>query len=203
MRHVLAILLISIFIGLSACGADSGGGGEKLDPDLIGQWQTACYAEKSANGVPKSFKRDELSISSSSFLSVIRFYPADDSNCENLRYSSEISSNFFVGSSLVEMPDIRSIDITPVKTRITPASDEVAKVFNQQPNAYCNLSDWNAGVSRDVTGRSCAASQDVIYDIYRREDNTLVFGYIYGEDIGNRADRRPKTLDQDRVFQKV
>lgn len=203
MRRVIICQLAAVMMSLIGCGSESSSGDASPDKDLIGEWQTACYGEEVGNGSLRNFKRDKLVISSASFVTTTWFYPVTDRSCESAQYSTEISSSYQLGMRLQSVVGARAIDIRPYKTQVRPEDTETAAIFSKQPDSYCELTDWVAGVARDVTERSCAKKSSVIYDIYQRENGNLVFGYAYGEDIGSNPELRPKTLDRDRVFTKV
>jgi hypothetical protein len=197
----LALVLLAAF-ALTACGSESGGGsGDDGLAALAGTWKTDCHAEKRADGNVESYKRMELVISGSSFVTTSTYFQESDATCATQRYSSVLTATAAVGGEVEEIAGAKKIDIKPSKVEVTPATADAAAIFNQEP--YCDISDWAAGVKRDVSERTCAGELDTVYDIYKLDGKELVFGYADGDEVGSAEGSRPKTLDTAHIYKKA
>lgn len=197
----LALVLLAAF-ALTACGSDSGsGGGDDGLAALAGTWKTDCHAENGSDGNVKFYKRMELVISGSSFVTSSTYFQESDTTCATQSFSSVLTATAAGGGQVEEIAGARKIDIKPSKVEVTPATADAAAIFNQEP--YCDISDWAAGVKRDVSAKTCAGNLDTVYDIYKLDGKELVFGYADGDEVGSAEGRRPKTLDTAHIYQKV
>jgi hypothetical protein len=202
MRQLPLVLVLLATFALTACGSDSGGdGGDDGLAALAGTWKTDCHAENDADGDVDSYKRTELVVSGSTFVTTASFFEKSDTTCATPRYSSVLTAAVVLGGEVAALAGTKKIDINPSRFEVTPATAAAAAVFNQEP--YCDISDWAAGVKRDVTEKTCAGNLDTVYDIYKLDGNELVFGYADGDEIGSAADRRPKTLDAAHAYKKA
>lgn len=195
MRRGVSVLVSVLTVSLTACGLDaSGEGGDDDNTNLLaGSWKTTCFAEIDESGNPSGYSRRELKVSGSDFVTMSYFFKETDTSCSAARYSKIVTATFSVGSTVSDIPGAKAINYLPTKTEVTPATAEHATIFSADP--YCGISDWQAGVKRDVTGKPCEVPREMFYDVYRLQGASLVFGYADGAEVGSTPDLRPKTLD--------
>jgi hypothetical protein len=101
--------------------------------------------------------------------------------------------------------DAKALNLTIVEATLTPRTEGVVTALNTAK--YCGKEDWHLDESVDILGLDCAgesyAKGQTVFDIYRLQDNQLLFGKstMIWFDATTVADR-PTELDQERVFVK-
>lgn len=93
----------------------------------------------------------------------------------------------------------RALDITVTSVKVKPVTETGVGILNLA--AFCGITDWQAGVERDVTaatgGRSCFPQlPKTFFDIFALEDGKLYFGK--GDNSSQAT--RPQLIDKQRSY---
>lgn len=198
----LACLLLLVG-GVVACGSGSDEDGV-ADDALSGNWASTCYADTNATGEIQNYIKDKLVVASGRFTLTQVYHAPSDASCGQARWTEVIKSDAIVGAAVSAPEGARSLDLTPRSYEQTPNTAEIVQVFNQ--TKQCGYSDWSLNTAKDVTAASAcvaATAMATYYDVYKISGNTLSFGYSKGGDDGSSTDKRPKTLDPARQYQKT
>lgn len=171
----------------------AGPGTMSLDHDLLqGKWQQDC-AQKAL--------RSEIFLGS-----VVRLEEAffTDENCQTplLTFINE-------GNFVLPVPGQMDFQFTSV--RIVLWDDAVVR--NYLRRQVCGISDWQKGVEKEISGRSCEiftiglphrvpTAGDMRYGIYHLEDDRLMFGKLTRDQNAMSPEKRPTQLDP-RFYRKV
>lgn len=164
-----------------------------------GTWSTGCLAAGSASQIRTS------SFSSGTYNHSINLYSGTTCSIA-AAVLSEDGSYTVSGSNL---------DKTLSQLTITLQSASAVTDYNTA--SMCGFNDWAIGVTKDVTGLSCAgeaipSAGQVYYDLYDIENmdipelgtqiGDLKFGYFDAAHDGTTPEKRPTSMDGNYVFRK-
>lgn len=184
-----ALLAIGCSNG-SGSGGDDGVAEATAAEELQGAWTSTCRdAEKF--GLTESSRLDVTGTTATQVTSV-----SSTGNCGTtsvvVTQTATVSAGEPVGQG-------RAVDITVTSVKVKPMNETGVGVLNLA--AFCGVTDWQAGVERDVTattGRSPCFPRlpKTFFDIFAIEEGRLYFGK---GDISSAA-TRPQTIDRTRSF---
>jgi hypothetical protein len=193
-RVVLALAMTLLALGCSQPGS---GGGETdgianatAAEELQGSWQSNCRdAEKF--GLTESSRLD-ISGTSATQVTNTSSTGACGTTAVTITQSAVVSAGTPSGQG-------RAVDITVTSVKVKPVTETGVGILNLA--AFCGITDWQAGVERDVTGstggRSCFPRlPKTFYDIFTVDEGKLYFGK---GDISSAA-TRPQVVDRNRLF---
>ncbi|MCX6123335.1 MAG: hypothetical protein NTV34_01080, partial [Proteobacteria bacterium] len=112
------------------------------------------------------------------------------------KVSTVLNGTFAAAGDAPNEPDAKQLNLTAHSAFVTPLDDKHATDFNQ--SKYCGISDWSPNVEREVTGLSCFSGfkeGQVIFDIYRIQENHIYFGNTGIWLNGGSDGQRPQKLD--------
>ena len=189
---------LSLVLGFaSAIGAFAGCGGGATPgvpgSELDGTWQTPCFDNRGFNFARTTLAYDNLALTGT-------FEEFEDAACTRATHVSHwtgigvVSGTTAAGESKLDLSF----------TAFTSTSETMANADFNNMNAYCGITDWAAGVERDVLGATCFGFSIPVggesLDIYRVDGDTLRFGEgsMIGLDLPESA--RPTMLSTTQVF---
>lgn len=159
---------------------------------LTGTWKSDC---KSGSFLTESFFRKKVTFQlDGGFKRQIEVF--DNDQCNSSRASQTLTGTYTVAGDEPKEPDAKRLNLTSKATYVTPQTDSDTANFNQ--SKYCGIADWKTGTEREVTGADCASGfkeGQVIFDVYRIQDNHIYFGAT-GIWLNGRTDvQRPEKVD--------
>jgi hypothetical protein len=161
----ISIILISI--GLAACGSD-----DNQETFLEGSWLSPCE-DSSRDGT--RYGQSTFTFNNSNLIVVSRTY--DSTSCDGDTFATIATS-----SGDISIEEDATLTSGQVVTRFKMNITNMTLVFNQQDevnnqnsNAYCDHTDWQVGVSKNVL--ICRlGSETTILDIALIDGNNLFLG---------------------------
>jgi hypothetical protein len=183
---------IGAAIGLAADGAHAS------VPDIQGSWMSGCYVE-----FGRHLKKD-LYIISSQIYSSRSLY--SDTGCFNLVVKLEEVQGYVVEASN-QVAGASAVDLVAQRSFLTVFDASTARLWDQAK--FCGISDWDVGIPRDVTGRSCGGhampkAGDKEFDLYLRDGySKLWIGLRSASLDGSAPDKRPRELDRTVGFRQL
>ncbi len=171
-------------------GGDDGIAHATAAEELQGSWQSNCRdAEKF--GLTESSK---LEVTGTSAVQVTS--ASSTGSCGTTAVVITQNARFSAGSANGQG---RALDITVTAVKVKPLTETGVGILNLA--AFCGITDWQAGVERDVTGstggRSCFPQlPKTFYDIFSVDEGKLFFGK--GDNSSQAT--RPQTIDKARSF---
>ena len=164
----------------------------KETAQLAGSWHSDCHAgtflasshvqKKIGFNVAGGFKRET------------RLF--DNAQCSGPKVSTVLNGTFAAVGDVPNEPDAKQLNLTAKSAFVTPLDDKNTADFNQ--SKYCGITDWITNVEREVTGLSCYSGfkeGQVIFDIYRIQENHIYFGNTGIWLNGGSDEQRPQKLD--------
>lgn len=175
----LSLALVCVMFGCSGEGTDPGDSSGSDDPDdantaLQGTWVDACEAENAS-----VHSQSSLIISGNEFTQHNTFYTADTCAPNAIGAVASISGSFIEGETTeTERGTHTAIDITFSSQTETWYLSADIEALNADEK--CGISNWEAGVSFDVTNCEDAVNYVpmpiTLYDIYLISGNDVYFG---------------------------
>lgn len=203
MKFALYTLLVLSGAFLAGCsdstsgGADAVGASEVAGKDLDGTWETACTL------LPTQmiYARTRLVYANLKLTGTYSDY-ADAACTQGLGVST------WTGGATVPTPG--GAGTTPLNLAFEsyeykPLNAQAATTNNTY--MYCGLTDWAAGVQRNVMDRPCYGfaipTGGKSLDIYKTDGKTLKFGQGSKIGVNPSESERPTAIDDTRVFSKL
>lgn len=194
----IRILFTISLCTLASCGGSgSDGGGDSIPVDpanspLVGSWITPCDGSSGALSLMDSlefFTDGTFVRNASGYFDLACTAPAFDA----------ATTGTVRESNAFELPDrgiVRNVDFITNTYAIIPRSEESVTFFNSQ--STCGISDWEVGVTVDISSCSNRPGDDTSrrptpyadYSIYLVERGQL----FYGNEISFTPENRPITL---------
>ena len=175
--------------------------GKKLqenDRNLAGEWEGTCLQQ---DWLGYSFQRQVLRFSSIGDFDRSTALFTDELCQDAVGTLAEQGTYAVLGASKV-VAGATDINLTISAANVRPQSVKSVEDFNERQ--YCGFNDWQQNQVRDVLGRECDgvshANGEVVFDIYRIDNSTLLTGKgsIF-ENLGE-ATGRPTALDPKKTF---
>ena len=168
------IFLGILLLGVSALSVNV------FSDELTGFWSTNCFkAERGTHYIKYSsdFKGNAY------FQKLTTF---KDEACKEPTRSTQYRADYKVGETILAIPGaaisgVKKLDLVLQSVWLAPRSDDNLKIFNMF--RLCGLENWKLNEYKDVTGRDCkplgdqhGSKGDVIYDVYKADEEKLQFG---------------------------
>ncbi|MGE0173584.1 MAG: hypothetical protein AB7T49_12375 [Oligoflexales bacterium] len=131
---------------------------ELFEEGLVGIWATKCSPIPNSKG----FVRYEYRFGQAQLFNRILTYQTQE--CKEI-YRDQIDVYSYVVGDAIESADIegtRELDIVYLKTSLTIYNPNLINTYNTN-NGY-GYSDWQAGVAKDIGGRSYKPTDVVYYE---------------------------------------
>lgn len=172
----------------------------QADPaqDILGHWTTGFMTED--QGINQS--RQSYQFDATTFHVDIDFIANHPMSTQGLRVTFQ--GTYVIGGPST-IPGAYNTDITFTAGLLTALHPNTVKYYNDKHQ--CGLDDWQIGVPRDVTGRTCenvdslASLVGTLYTVIKIVPNEFFqMGDIPdGSTVGSDAAHRPTTLSRDMV----
>lgn len=208
MKKFFLYTLISLG-GLTACdlsGGGSGGGSATIDTGIPGAGGSITDLSRASNGWKTNCVQGvglqyELTwqVSGNSITSTHESF-IDGSNCNPVSQFVIFKTTFTAsteGTSSMD-PTATNLNLTVAKIEVMPITPGTANDFNT--GLMCGISDWQAGVYRDVTTTSCNFGS--VYTLMKISGNNLYLGTSSGSDDGTTPEKRHTQIDTTWYFVK-
>lgn len=177
---------LSVALLLAGCSSGGGGEGDGSNSSLQGSWADTCIA----NG--NLYEQQTITISGSNFVQSQGFFT--DAACTELAVAIEPAGTYADGESTeVDLGTQIEVDVTFTAQSETWYLSGDIEDFNAIQR--CGISNWEAGVSFDVTNCEDAINgipmPTTLYHLYLVSGDDLYFGE---GGFSNSADTRPTEL---------
>ena len=149
--------------------------------------------------------RDALKIAGKEYVLQTTLYDKDD--CTSPNALSRITARIDSDTPTTVPAAARQIDLTVTAVELTLLDPGQAHYWNEQK--MCGQDGWVAGKPQTVSGKQCLETDMPLigeqrYNIYQlRSDDSLLFGKSSDEQDGKKGERRPRELDETKVFAKA
>lgn len=187
-RHYSKLLpLFGVLFTLSAAKADI--------KSLDGKWQTNCYVESSQHLM------DTIVIKGGAMSMVMQGF---NDGCATPSMAVQVDSTYQIGAGSTHALGADDIDITASKIILTYYNPSVIGQLKQVK--FCGISDWEAGVAQDITGKTCGTTTlpktgDRSYDIVELfDEKTLMTGNTTKEFDGSTPQKRPQEININKLY---
>jgi hypothetical protein len=195
-RCACAILLFA-FIGCTTSKGKEDGSSitpENAAATLIGTWKTNCVPYKTSTH-PNNSIIATYEYSSTSLKTRIQYF--SQPNCTQHRQDIIIDSTYTLGNKIAG--NTYAIDLKTQNTGYIFVDDALIQQANQAGD--CGYKDWQKGVLKNVTNRSCSTMADKIYSIVEINLTSIRTGDSGNEgDLGHAPDKRIHQLGQHSAY---
>ena len=179
--NIIIVLLI-----LNGCFHDNVA--DDTTTELEGVWEIDCLFDTDGN----QYYIRSYSFRDNIFTGTVSIY--SDSKCSIASFTTDSIATFSIGNETILSTGetVKEIDRIFSTWTLVAESDEITSFFNT--NSFCEKSDWIKGEKVDVINCSDLGASVNRYDIFKIEDNKLLFG---DGDTGDRKskDTRPTQLE--------
>jgi hypothetical protein len=195
---------------LAACGGSTGSKGDagrkidEIDTSLTGNWLSNCVQKGPLGIIPIASERElmQFGVAQGDITKTIHRF--DDTACNNALYDQDIVGTYSLVGDSTTAAGAQNVNINIHSTTIKPATEAAAGKLNEAK--FCGATDWANGVAKDVTGADCGGKKfsqgDVVFDLVKRDHDTLFLGKASFFNDGTSAGERPTALDTDHPLAK-
>lgn len=202
-QPTIKTFVIPTVLILTGCGLGKGSDENIKNPDtpkLVGSWESNC-AEAAVLDLAQTKK--ELSFPSiSEFAKTERFYA--DNTCNAPGLTERTVGTYTLEGKLEEDRSLEKINFHVNSSYLKPETDVVSTALNAAN--YCGVNDWKQGIEVEVTGKTCdgiaSNKGDVIFDVYRLDDNKLQLSKKFLFLTPNSGDDRPTEVSDELIYTK-
>lgn len=170
--------------------------------ELSGEYSNRCHAPTIVNAILKDdFAKETYDYNvTGTFTQSYALH--EDAACSQLKLTRSIGGKYEIVGDSDKVAEAKMVNLTINSATLTPGSDAVAVELND--DKYCGITDWKSGVASNILDKDCGGltvrNGEVIFDIYKVQDNTLYMGKTSFFRNGSSGSTRPEALDTDLFF---
>lgn len=197
MKRLIVTTVGASLLTIASCGVEGKKSKKKTEKtiEIYGEWEQDC---KSFDFAGLSHYADQVKFNPvSEFEQKTRIY--DNSKCEDGLAELTVRGDFEILGEAKGVEGARNINFTIKEARFKPQDDKAVDALNTLK--YCGFENWKKNQSKDILNRNCKGAKYsdgmVIFDIYKREKDTIFFGEANNWLAGKTTNDRPAELAAD------
>jgi hypothetical protein len=200
MRLVLIGLVAGTMLGCGSKEAKKAGEQVNTDPALWGVWESECQANTFLD-ITQTVRSTEFS-ALGAFSKSETFYWGQDC-AQDKGMTVYAAGEYEVRGAVEGQDDLTKLNLTVEESTATLHTDDAVSWANDLE--LCDIDDWRKDETRNILKKDCLLSLnkgDVIFDVYKVDDEKLYFGNTITFLSENDADDRPSEVQTDVVYKK-
>jgi len=170
-------ILFVVLIFLSSCFHSKDNNSNAIT-ELEGVWETGCliWNDSVIYGI------ETMAFISNTFTSKLTLY--SDANCSLPGIAEESTGNYLIGNKIIlsSGQTVNAIDENITRWSLTSLDEE--NTFSSNVENFCEYSDWETNVKKDVSDCHVYIGRKFNYGIFKYDGDSILWGdYATGDGI--------------------